>query len=256
MTNQYTSRDLEMLSTYIDGQLTGSELARLESRLQVETELRSTLEDMRRTRAILRAAPTMRAPRNYTLKPGMVKIPRRTPPAYPFLRLASALASLLFILAFAGDLISRGAPAQAPVALVQEGVDLNAAQVEEAAVTEQVLMQSKAPPAPAQESLSAQMATGTAEAPMLQMEMMAASPAATQNAAEQSPETGDTMREAPGTQSGQPVIQTEAEDQAETKTAKSPGGFNPLRVLEVIALILAIATGLGAFYVRRMGSNS
>jgi hypothetical protein len=90
-----------------------------------------------------------------------------------------------------------------------------------------------------------------AEEPILQMEMLAETPDATQVAVEPGPEMGDTLREAPETQSGQAAIQTEAEEQADTKTTAGPGGLNPLQVLEVIFLILAIATGLGAFYVRR-----
>jgi hypothetical protein len=203
MSSQLTPRDFEILSTYLDGQLTGSERTRLESRLQVETELQTTLEEMRRTRSILRAAPTLRAPRNYTLKPDMVKVHRQVPRFYPVLRLASALASILFVLAFAGDLISRAAPVQAPeeapVALVQQDAALTTAGVEGAIESAHGLMQSKAPPAsadgPPQGSLPAQTGIETTNQPMLAMEMMAASPDATQTGVARTPESEDALRE-------------------------------------------------------------
>jgi len=261
MSSRLTPRDFEILSTYLDGQLTGSERTRFESRLQVETELQTTLEEMRRTRSILRAAPILRAPRNYTLKPDMVKVRRQSPRFYPVLRLASALASILFVLAFAGDLISRAAPVQAPeeapVALVQEDAALTTAGVEGALESAQGLMQSKAPPAStagsAQGALPAQTGTETANQPMLAMEMMAASPDATQMSVAQTPESEDALREAPETLSMQPAVQTGMENQAETKPFTRPAWMSSLRIFEIIALVFAIVTGLGALYLRNKG---
>lgn len=261
MSSRLTPRDFEILSTYLDGQLTDSECTRLESRLQVETELQTTLEELRRTRAILRAAPILRAPRNYTLKPDMVKVRRQAPRFYPVLRLASALASILFVLAFAGDLIFRAAPVQAPeeapVALVQEDAALTTAGGEGAVESAQGLMQSKAPPAstggPAQESLPAQTGTETANQPMLAMEMMAASPDATQTGVARSPESEESLREAPETLSMRPGVQTDPENQAVTKPATRPAWMSSLRIFEIIALVFAIVTGLGALYLRNKG---
>lgn len=258
MTPRLTSRDFEMLSIYLDGQLTDSERTRLESRLQVETELQTALHEMSRTRAVLRSAPTLRAPRNYTLKPEMVKVRRETSHLYPFLRLASALASILFVLAFVGDLIFQGTPTQAPAAVVQGGVTLEVGALEEAVVTEQMLMQSIAPTAPAaepaQESMLAQAATETTVAPML-MEMKTGSPEATQVSGEQSPEAGDALREASQPQPEQLALQTEMADQAENITVASRGWWDSWRALEIITLALAIGTGLAAIFLRRKGAG-
>lgn len=261
MSSRLTPRDFEILSTYLDGQLTGSERTRLESRLLVETELQTTLEEMRRTRSILRAAPTLRAPRNYTLKPDMVKVHRQVPRFYPILRLASALASILFVLAFAGDLISRAAPVQAPeeapVALVQEDAALTTASVEGASESAQELMQSKAPPAsadgPAQGSLPAQTGIETTNQPMLAMEMMAASPDATQTGVARTPESEDALREMPETLSIRPALQTDTQNQGETMPATRPAWTSSLRIFEIIVLVFAIVTGLGALYLRNKG---
>jgi len=227
--------------------------------MQVEIELRTALEEMRRTRAILRSAPILRAPRNYTLKPEMVKIRQQTPRAYPILRLASALASILFVLAFVGDLIGQSAPAQAPVVLVQQVEAPTTAAMEEAASTEQTLMQSKAPPAPAAELAlepqPPQAATETAIAPGLQTEMLSALPATTQASGEPSLDSGDALRQATEAQPEQPAIQTEAEDQTEIKQETNPGWWSSLRIFEVVALICALVTGLAAFFLRRTGSG-
>lgn len=263
MTTLLSPRDIEMLSAYLDGYLTGSEVARLESRLQEESELRTTLEEMRRTRAILRSAPVLRAPRNYTLKPGMVKERQQAPRAYPILRLASALATALFVLTFVGDLIGRGAPTLAPVAVLQQvEVTEAAAILEEAASTEQMQMQSQAPSAPAApaaelalEPLSDQAATETAIATGTQMAMFATLPTATPASDQPGLGAGDALRQAVGTQPELPAVQDEAEGRSEITIKTSPSWWSSLRIFEAIILIIALATGVAAFFVRRTGSG-
>ena len=65
-------RDIELLSSYLDGQLSPSDSARLETRLIREPELRSVLRDLRSGRSVLRQLPMRKAPRNFTLTPKMV----------------------------------------------------------------------------------------------------------------------------------------------------------------------------------------
>lgn len=101
--------DLETLSAYLDGELSPKERLRLEVRLREGPDLRSALEGLQKTRAVLRSAPKMRAPRNFTLTPQMAgarALPRETLAArlYPALRLSSALASVLLLLVVAGEL--------------------------------------------------------------------------------------------------------------------------------------------------------
>jgi anti-sigma factor RsiW len=104
-------RDWQALSDYLDGQLSPEKKLRLESRLKAEASLRDALDELRRTRVILRNAPRLRAPRNFTLTTAMV---RARPPRRPFwtpftlLRLSSATAALLLILVFLGDYLSGG----------------------------------------------------------------------------------------------------------------------------------------------------
>lgn len=96
-----SSHDVEILSAYLDRQLSPSDSARLESRLRSDESLRRLMEDLRMARGILRQLPPRRAPRSFILKPAN---PMFRPPqsrAYPALRLAGVLASFLFVASFA-----------------------------------------------------------------------------------------------------------------------------------------------------------
>src|SRR5512140_1175122 len=112
-------RDVELLSAYLDGQLRPSEAARLEARLSIDTDLKSTLDDLRQTRALLHRLPQRRAPRNFRLTPRMVGIKPPAPRAYPAFQFATALVALLFVAAVAMNAFvpfaaARLAPAAAP----------------------------------------------------------------------------------------------------------------------------------------------
>ena len=88
-------RDLELLSSYLDGQLKPSDSARLEVRLSADPDLRAVLDDLRSARGLLRKLPLRKAPRNFTLTPKMVGKNPPLPRAYPAFRFVSALATLL-----------------------------------------------------------------------------------------------------------------------------------------------------------------
>jgi anti-sigma factor RsiW len=100
-------RDLELLSSYLDGQLNPSDSARLETRLKTDVQLASILNDLRATRTLLRKLPARRAPRNFTLTRKMVGQNPPLPKAYPFFRFATALATLLFVFSFGLNSISQ-----------------------------------------------------------------------------------------------------------------------------------------------------
>ena len=90
-------RDIELLSSYLDGRLKPSDVARLEARLSSDLNLQAALEDLRRTRAVLRRLPQRRAPRDFRLTPKMAGVRPPEPRAYPVFRLATALAAFLFV---------------------------------------------------------------------------------------------------------------------------------------------------------------
>ncbi len=99
----------ELLSAYIDGMLTPHDRTSLEARLEQEPALRQRLEGLRLTVNALAELPHVGAPRNFILSPSMVAPPRparRTSQrqTWPVFGWATAAATLVFLLVFAGDL--------------------------------------------------------------------------------------------------------------------------------------------------------
>lgn len=110
MRAQLSNRDYEQLSAYIDGQLAPHERLKLEENLHVRPELQAALDEMSRTRMLLRQAPRRRAPRNFTLTPAMVgDLPRRRRGnwlnMFPALSFASALATLALVVSIVFELL-------------------------------------------------------------------------------------------------------------------------------------------------------
>lgn len=143
MKKQLSIHDLTALSALLDGKLSPAEKSRLESRLSKETDLREMLEELRRTRIILRNSPKIRAPHNFTLTRQMAGISEkpRSGFVYPFLKLSTVLASILFVFALLGDFFVKQPlpmfPLQAKeIAPAAESVEEFAAQSEKEATTQ------------------------------------------------------------------------------------------------------------------------
>jgi hypothetical protein len=110
-------RDIEQLSSFLDGQLKESDSKRLETRLASDPELASVLNDLRAARGILRKLPARKAPRNFTLTRQMVGLKPPLPKTYPIFRFATAFTTLLLVMTFALNLVAlplSAAPAAAP----------------------------------------------------------------------------------------------------------------------------------------------
>jgi hypothetical protein len=107
-------RDIELLSSYLDGQLKPSETARLESRLSTDPDLRAVLDDLRSARGLLRQLPMRKAPRNFTLTPKMVGKNPPLPRAYPAFRFVTALASLLLFFTVGLNFLAPQVNSQSP----------------------------------------------------------------------------------------------------------------------------------------------
>jgi len=117
-------RDVEQLSSYLDGGLSPSDSARLKTRLASDLELASALDALRAARSLLRRMPHRRAPRNFLLTPKMVGKKPPLPRSYPVFRFATALATLLFGLSFlTNQVVSFGASAPAPAYGIGGGAD-------------------------------------------------------------------------------------------------------------------------------------
>ncbi len=109
-------RDVEQLSAYLDGKLSRADSTRLASRLQTDPSLRGVMDDLSQTRALLRKLPARRAPRAFTLTPKMAGVKPPLPRAYPTLRFATALATLLLVITFATNSLMPSLTAFAPTA--------------------------------------------------------------------------------------------------------------------------------------------
>ncbi len=118
---QLNDRDLELISAYIDGQLSAEERREVERRLDNEANLRLAYEELRATVQVLRDLEPVRPPRSFTLDPANVALQR--PPATRLgwgrlLQVAGVFAAVLVAaigtLSVIGSLGS-GAPASAPM---------------------------------------------------------------------------------------------------------------------------------------------
>ena len=112
-----TTQELEQLSAYLDNALSTADRQGLETRLIREPELRVQLENLRVTRHLIRRLPHLKAPRNFTLSPDMVKVRYKKPkPLFSTLRLVSSLAAILLVVLFGVELfINHGLlPGTAP----------------------------------------------------------------------------------------------------------------------------------------------
>jgi anti-sigma factor RsiW len=101
---QPTFRDVELISAYLDGQLSQSDSVRLEIRLKTDAQLRMVFEELGQARSVLRKLPARRAPRNFTLTAKMAGIKPPLPRTFPIFRFASILASVLFLFAYIANL--------------------------------------------------------------------------------------------------------------------------------------------------------
>jgi negative regulator of sigma E activity len=273
MTKKLSRRDWERLSAYLDGQLSPREQACLVARLQEDADLQAALENLEATRDALRSLPAMKAPRNFTLTPEMVSQPRqKSTPLVPLFRLASVLASLLFVIVVVGDVLGLGRgvglmqPAmEAPVAemLVEEeqeevvGVAAPTATVlaedalEDArdGEAEKAVEEAEAPEAEAY----VEEEEAEEQAPALEAE--SASPQATATPLATAAETI-----APTPTSSQTFSPTETFTPIPTNTPEAVAtpeadlGFprlSPIRLLEILLAFLAIVSAVAAFLLRR-----
>ncbi|MDH5508505.1 MAG: hypothetical protein OEZ02_14885 [Anaerolineae bacterium] len=145
MNNRLDARDLKLLSAYMDGQLSTRQRKKLELRLAAESGLRDALKDLRQTRSLLRQTLSLKPRRSFMLTPEMAGKPSLGGEVYLSMRLVSALASVLFVLVIAGDLIMGGARQVTGVSLsapeeaapmLAEGDDLALGQADSNAYTE------------------------------------------------------------------------------------------------------------------------
>jgi hypothetical protein len=262
MTIQISPSEWEALSAFLDNQLADRDRTRLEARLKSEPELHRALEELRRTRLILRSQPRLKAPRNFTLTPAVAASVRGPAGkrgrilggfASPFntLRLASALATIFLVLITVGDLaVRRFAPPPATVAMSQEvavegrgmggGGGGGPAIAPMAAPTEAPAVMEAQPAAPA-------LASEIPDQKAIEVTPLSSPGAETAIAAKQPGASMDGPP--PSVANGQPS------DTGQTVAVQQPAPPPPastlIRVLQVLLVLLAVGAGVGALMLRR-----
>jgi hypothetical protein len=285
MTTRISPKEWETLSAYLDGQLSANDRVRLERLLTERPEMYVALIDLRRTRDFLRRQPSLRAPRNFTLSPQLAGIrikERRSSFAFPVLSTVSALASILLVLVFVGDMLITGAGpsqvfiAQAPIEehlAVEETVPESFSPVEgelqKIPPTEITLQEVQVPSVAAEGEVLESMAEEEVEAVSKAIESVdenqtggAIQPPILE------PVSPDFEAVPGGKTEHEPGLYDEdigrlepSVDQDISPTAqlieKSPLLMqrSTMRILEVILIIIAFSAGLAALYIRRIGKR-
>lgn len=250
MTTRISNRDLEALSAYLDGEISADQKQALEARLESEEQLNRAYLELRRTRMILRAAPRVRAPRNFTLTPRMVGVRQTRSWSFPVLSMASALAGLLFILVLLGDLYTTRQSLPTTLLMARgeatETIEMEAAPGE----TQQPMIES-IPPQP-EADLEAGKSKLTAPLPTQE------EPAAAQEAAQATPEPTSGAREmqlaASPTEEGYPSPLAAVVPDETPAGERFPGsgtGLLFLRVAEILLISIAVISGTAAIVVFR-----
>ncbi len=188
----------ELLSAYLDGELTEAEQERLEARLARDPSLRAELQSMRSTVSLMRELPQVSAPRNFMLTASMVEgqSPAREARcrpssrahakpesrarawAAPLLTVATATVSLLFVVVLVGDLLLPGvgglASDPAPEREAAPKIALEAARTDEVAPAEAEMEEHDSGDLPSPPPVSAEPTAAGGPAPLRSEESMEA----------------------------------------------------------------------------------
>lgn len=103
---QLNDADLELLSAYIDSQLTSAARAACEERLRREPMLRAALDELRATIVLLHELEPLKPPRSFALDPQAY--PPRRVPLFARLNLGSALTAVALAFIFLTIFVVRG----------------------------------------------------------------------------------------------------------------------------------------------------
>jgi len=246
-------RNLETISAYLDGELTTNERERFEYQLQKDDNLQNLYQDLKRTRSVLRSAPKLRAPRNFILTPKMAGIDAKQSRVFPLFRFASAFAAFLLVLLFLGDLFVLPGMMNSPSRAIQVAESL---QVEEPAPEMETDMFASQPPAAAEPVMEEMPAEG---APALgdNLSPPMESPSAVEKLLPTplpAPSGAEESSMAEGTEMPEAELMTAPREESIISDLESGQGFNLryyVRIAEYFLLVIAIATGITAFYLYR-----
>jgi len=263
-----SNRDWELLSAYMDGQLSSGKRAQLEARMQANPELRAALDDLAQTRAMLRSLPRLKAPRSFRLTTEMVgqKQPRRM---YPYFQFASAISSLLLVLVLIGDFLGIGLQAAMPQMASQAPDVILTSEVMLESAPESLVMEMPAEePAPVLKAApneegeledtalpQEERAAGAIPAePTVEAEAyLAAPPAAEEVAPALMMEAAEALPQATVAADTPATVPQIAEPETNRPDASVQVANSSLRVLQISLALITLVTGLLAVYLRRIG---
>ena len=101
---QLSSRELQLLSAYLDGELSEKDQKRVQGMLSGRLEAGSTLEKLRLYKKLLKSLPVHKSPRNFTITPDQVGR-AQSPVLVGVLRYASAVSAVMLAVVLAFDFI-------------------------------------------------------------------------------------------------------------------------------------------------------
>lgn len=255
----FSDKDLEILSAYLDDEVSLDEKERIESRLTIDSDLQETFHQLQYTRSIIRSLPRLRSPRNYVLSPEMVGQAHEPRQLFPVFRLAAALATVLLVFFLFGDFYLVRNPAT-PARLTLQSMELGE-QISVTQVVESELFESQAPEAampeaieemPAEEvdrSLEPSLGDALPAEPLAEMEKDTPTGGPTSES-----ESSDELEgeiQAQRVPSVPLVTEIPTAQEEEILEEEIPVGFNYLRlirVMELLLLLVIISTGIAAFY--------
>lgn len=283
MKYEASNRDLELLSAYLDHELSSKEQDLIEARLKSNPDLRRILGELHQNRAAMRSLPRLRAPHNFTLSPEFAGVkPKRR--AYPAFGIVSALSSLVLILVLVGDFLFQ------PTMISQPIADQFAAEVVPVEITSEVAVsreaeiiitpQAEAPEEPPQPALAesaietesvAMEAEGIAETPVVETPIgMDTYSSKLPQATATLPTLGETATSSPTQTAVQPTqtptisitattMEPDAIEPVESLMPSPPITIEPqspisdlpfIRILEISLAVVALGTGALALYLR------
>ncbi len=98
MKMNYSPKDWQLLSSYLDGQLSTREISILKQRLAKEPQLNQAFKEILETRHLLQNARRMPVPRSFTLSPEMAaQIKPAKKPLIPVFSYASVIATIFLV---------------------------------------------------------------------------------------------------------------------------------------------------------------
>jgi anti-sigma factor RsiW len=283
MHNNVSSRDLELLSAYLDGRLEARQRDQLEARLRSNKELADTLQGLAQTRMLLRNLPKLKAPRNFRLTPEMVGKPA-TSRLYPAFQFASILAGLLLVFVLAGDFLGLGArtasqiaaPASAPMQVPQSQDMEPIAEATSAPTTAQqkslagsslpqpdqaastAVLEAAAPQPHENAPRIAALGAGDTSTPTIAglteiSPTLENSQAVFANTtAAQLTGTEEMSSQPPAALGNSPAPASQSLNAAQPVETTAPATSLPvLRIIEIVLVLVALGTGLAAFFLRR-----